>query len=53
MGIEQIYHIVALGPEVLLARMRYESASIGQVNDHVAFAMPTRCIPVKEEEPKD
>ena len=45
-GVNQIDHIVALGPEVLNARleafMQFESTLIGQVHDHVASDMPTR-----------
>ena len=51
-GIDQINHIVAQGPEELQARleafMRYEATLIGQVHDHVASAMPTRYIPISE-----
>ena len=52
-GIEQINHIVAQGPEVLNARleafMQFEATIIGQVYDHVASAMPTRYIPMPDE----
>ena len=55
-GIKQINHIVAQGPEVMQARleafMRYEAALFGQVHDHVASIMPTRYIPVLKAEPK-
>ena len=55
-GIDQINHIVAQGPEELQARleafMRYEATLIGQVQDHVASAMPTRYIPISEVEPR-
>ena len=55
-GIEQINHIVAQGPEVLHARlvafMRNKAAPIGRVHDHVASAMPTRYITVSEVEPR-
>ena len=55
-GINQINHIVAQGPEVLHARleafMRYEAAFIGQIHDHVASVMPTRYTPVMEEDTK-
>ena len=54
--IDQINHIVAQGPEELQARleafMRYEATSIGQVDDHVASAMPTRYIPMSKAEPR-
>ena len=55
-GIKQINHIVAQGPEVMQARleafMRYEAALFGQVDDHVASIMPTRYIPVLKAETK-
>ena len=55
-GVEQIDHIVARGPEVLNARleafMQFEVTLIKQVHDHVASAMPTLCIPMPDEEPK-
>ena len=54
-GVEQINHIVAQGPEVLNARleafMQFEATLIGQVYDHVAPAMATRCIPMPDKEP--
>ena len=55
-GVEQINHIVAQGPEVLNARleafMQFEATLIRQVHDHVASAMPTRYISISDEEPK-
>ena len=55
-GVEQIDHIVARGPEMLNARleaiMRFEAMLIGQVHDHVASAMSTRYIPMPDEGPK-
>ena len=46
MGIDQINHTVALGPEdlqaLLEAFMRYEVTLIGQVDDHVASAIADR-----------
>ena len=47
---------MAQGPEVLNARLEaflsYEATLIGQFHDHVASAMPTRYIPVSDDEPK-
>ena len=51
-GINQINHIVAQGPDELHPRLevflRYEAASIDQVHDHVASAMPTHYNSVSE-----
>ena len=56
-GIEQIDHIVAQGPKVFNARLeafiQFEATLIGQVHDHVASAMPTRYIPMPDEDTKD
>ena len=52
-GIDQINHILTQIPEGSLeVFIRYEIALIGQVYDHVALAMPTRCITVTEAESK-
>ena len=55
-GLDQINHSVFQSPDVLQVRleafMRYETAFIGQVHDHVASAMPTHYIPISEAEPK-
>ena len=54
-GVDQIDHIVAQGPEVLNARfeafMRYKITLIEQVHDHVASAIPNRYILKSKKEP--
>ena len=48
--------ILAQGPDVNRARLdafiQFESTLIGQVHDHLASAMPTRNVPVPDEEPR-
>ena len=48
--------ILAQGPDVIRTRldafMHFESTLIGQVHDHLASAMPTRYVPVHDEEPR-
>ena len=55
-GNEQVDLILAQGPDVIRARldafMQFEAALIGQVHDHLASAMPTRYVPIPDEETK-
>ena len=53
-GSEQVDLILAQGPDVICARIdafiQFEFTLIGQVQDHLASAMPTRYVPVPNEE---
>ena len=53
-GNEQVDLIFVQGRDVIRARrdafMQFESTLIGQVHDHLASAMPTRYVPVPDEE---
>uniref|UniRef100_A0AAV1V173 Uncharacterized protein n=1 Tax=Peronospora matthiolae TaxID=2874970 RepID=A0AAV1V173_9STRA len=53
-GSEYVEFLVSQGPEVLNARaeyfMQYEATLLGQFQDQVASAIPTRCISVPDEE---
>uniref|UniRef100_M4BJG2 Uncharacterized protein n=1 Tax=Hyaloperonospora arabidopsidis (strain Emoy2) TaxID=559515 RepID=M4BJG2_HYAAE len=55
-GNEQVDLILAQGPDVIRARLdafiQFESTLIGQVHAHLASAMPTRNVPVPDEEPR-
>uniref|UniRef100_A0AAV1T1N7 Retrotransposon gag domain-containing protein n=1 Tax=Peronospora matthiolae TaxID=2874970 RepID=A0AAV1T1N7_9STRA len=56
LGPEYVEFLVSQGPEVLNARvesfMQYEAALLGQVQDQIASAMPTRYVSVPDEEAK-
>ena len=56
LGTDEINLLAAHGPEVLSARldafMQYEMALIGQVQDQLASAMPTRYVSVADDESK-
>ena len=56
LGTDEINLLAAQGPDVLSARidafMQYEMALIGQVQDQLASAMPTRYVPVADGESK-
>ena len=53
LGTDEINLLAAQGPDVLSARidafMQYEMALIGQVQDQLASAMPTRYVPVADD----
>ena len=56
LGTDEINLLAAQGPDVLSARidafMQYEMALIGQVQDQLASAMPTRYVSVADDESK-
>uniref|UniRef100_A0AAV1U985 Retrotransposon gag domain-containing protein n=1 Tax=Peronospora matthiolae TaxID=2874970 RepID=A0AAV1U985_9STRA len=56
LGPEYVEFLVSQGPEVLNARvesfMQYEATLLGQVQDQIASAMPTRYVSVPDEEAK-
>ena len=53
-GNEKVELILTQGPDAIRARldalMQFESTLIWQVDDHLASAMPTRYVPVPDEE---
>ena len=54
LGPEYVEFLVSQGPEVLTARvegfLQYEASLLGQVQDQMASAMPTRYVSVPDEE---
>ena len=56
LGTEYVEFLVAQGPDVLNARLegflQYEATLLGQVQDQVASAMPTRFVAVPDQEDK-
>ena len=54
LGPEYVGFLVSQGPEVLTARvegfLQYEASLLGQVQDQMASAMPTRYVSVPDEE---
>ena len=54
LGAEHIDLLISQGPEVLTARinafMQYEATLIGQVQDQLASALPTRYVPMADDE---
>uniref|UniRef100_A0AAV1TRX0 Gag-pol polyprotein n=1 Tax=Peronospora matthiolae TaxID=2874970 RepID=A0AAV1TRX0_9STRA len=54
LGPKYVEFRVSQGPEVLIARveslMQYEETLLGQIQDQIASAMPTRYVSVQDEE---